>query len=86
MLFNDSQGRCAGVARVCSQMLVSSERWIGSLDSNGVQHGFKLRHVMSVCSGRDERQRDAAAVHQQITFATIFFPVGGIGSDAFLCQ
>ena len=74
MLLNDSQSRCAGVARVRTQMPVSSERWIGSLDNNGVQHGFKLRHVMSVCSGHDERQRNATAVHQQMAFAPIFSP------------
>ena len=74
MLLNDSQGRCAGVARVRTQILVSSERWTGSLYNNGVQHGFKLRHVMSVGSGRNERQRDATAVRQQMAFAPIFSP------------
>ena len=74
MLLNGSQSRCAGVARVRTQMLMSSEQWIGSLDNNGVQHGFKLRHVMSIGSGRDERQRDATAVHQQMAFAPIFSP------------
>src|SRR5450830_1041272 len=74
MVLNDVQSRCAGVARVGTQMLVSSLRWIGSLDNDGIQHGFKLRYIMSVCSGHDERQRDATTVHQQIAFAPIFFP------------
>lgn len=74
MLLDNFKRRCAGVARVCTQVLVSSQRWIGSLDNDGIEHGFQLGDVMPVCSGHDERQRDATSVHQQMAFAPIFFP------------
>lgn len=84
MFLDNFQSRCAGVACVGTQVLVSSQRWIGSLNNEGIQHGFKLRNIMSVCSGHDERQRDATTVHQQMAFAPIFFSIGGIGPNAFL--
>lgn len=54
MLLNDFQSRCASVARIGTQMLVTSERWIGSLNFDAIEHGFNLRNIMPVCSGHDE--------------------------------
>ena len=64
MFLNDFPSRCAGVARVGTPMLVSSQRWLGSLHHDGIEHCFKLRNIMSVGSGHDERQRDATTDHQ----------------------
>lgn len=74
MFLNDFQGRCAGITCVGAQMFVPSQRWIGSLDFDVVEHGFNLRNIMPVCSGHDEGQRDATAVHQQMALAALFFP------------
>ena len=74
VFFYDLQSRCAGVARVGTQMFVSSQRWIGSLDFDAIEHDFNLRNIMPVCSGHDEGQRDATTVHQQVAFAPIFSP------------
>lgn len=77
MFLNDFQSRCAGVARVGTQMFVSSgasQRWIGSLDFDAIEHGFNLRNIMPVCCGHDEEQRDATTVRQQMAFAPIFPP------------
>ena len=41
---------------------------------------------MPVCSGHDERHRDATTIHQQMAFAPIFPPISGIGSNALLSQ
>ena len=74
VLLNDFQSRRAGVACVGTQVLAPPLRWLGALDHNRLQHGPQLRDVMPVGSGHDERQRDATTVHQQMTFAAIFFP------------
>lgn len=48
------------------------------------QDGFDLRDIMSVCSGHDDRQRDSMLVDQNVTLASIFFPIRGIVSHGFL--
>ncbi len=67
-------------------MLVSPQRWVDSRDKNAVQSGLYLRDIMSIRPGHDERQWDATTVHQQMAFAPIFSPIGGVGSNALLCQ
>ena len=64
MFLNDFQSWCAGVASISTQMFVSSQRWIRSLDLEAIEHGFKLRNIMPICAGHDERQWDATTVHQ----------------------
>ena len=41
---------------------------------NGIEDGTELSNVIPVCSGHDQRQRDATPVHQQMSLAAIFFP------------
>ena len=44
------------------------------LHNNLTHHPIKLRHIMSVRSGYDYRQRDATLVYQYMPLASIFFP------------
>lgn len=60
---------------------VQAEILLNGLDMSEVQGNdavpqefVKHRTVVPVGSGYDERQRDAICVHQQILFASIFFP------------
>lgn len=62
MFLNDFQRWRPGVARIGTQMLVTPQGWIGPLGSDGIQHGFQLGNIMSVCSGHDERQRDKPGI------------------------
>jgi len=39
-----------------------------------VENGTELGNVMPICSGHDQRQRDATPVHQQMTLAAFFSP------------
>ena len=71
---NGFQRRCAGIACIGTQMLVTPAGRTGTLDHDGLKHSFQLRDIMSVGAGHDERQRDATTVHQQMALAPIFFP------------
>ena len=74
MRLNDRQRRCTGVAGIGAQVFVPSDWRAGSVYDDGVEYRFQLRDIMPIGSGRDERQRDATTVHQQMAFAPIFFP------------
>jgi len=60
----------AGVALVSTKML--NRVW--ALDDDLIEHKFKLAHIVPVCSCYDYRQRDATLVHQDMAFASVFFP------------
>ena len=49
-------------------------------NDNGIQNDFQLSYIMPICPGYDERERDATLFHQQMTFASFFFPYPS-GSD-----
>ena len=40
----------------------------------GIEDGFELSDVIAICSGHDQRQRDATPVHQQMSLGSFFFP------------
>ena len=71
---DDAQRRSASIPSIQAQMLGSAVCGRLALDHDGVQDGIQLRDVITIRSGHDERQGDATAVDQQVTFAPIFFP------------
>ena len=86
MFFNDAQGRIAAVTRIGAQVLAASLRRRGSLHHDGLKDCSNLADIMSICSGHDDRERDATTVHQQMTLAPIFSPDPSGSPDGFLCQ
>jgi hypothetical protein len=74
MLFNGDTCRNAGVACIGTQVLAASLRRRGTRHYDGVKDDGQLAHIMPVCRGHDDRQRDATIVHQQVALASIFFP------------
>ena len=74
MFFNGAKRRSTGIASIGTQMLAASLRWCGTLHRDGIKDHGNLADIMSVCPGYDDRQRDATAVHQQVTLAPIFSP------------
>src|ERR1700741_919253 len=71
---NDLQRWLASISSVQTQMLGATLNRHLALDHDGGQDCVELRNVMPVRSGHDERQGDATAVDQKVTFAPIFFP------------
>ena len=55
----------------------------GKGNDDGIEHCGELTDVMPIGPGDDQRQRDAMAVHQEMTLASLFFP-GLSGSDQLL--
>lgn len=49
-------------------------------DLDSIQYNPQLPAIMPAGSGRDERQRDATSVHQQVAFTSISPPIRWIGS------
>ncbi len=47
---------------------------LGPFDDHRIQNFFQLSDIMEIGSGHDERERDATLFHQQISFASFFFP------------
>ena len=72
--FDDLQCPPAFVAGIGTQMLAAPDGRALALDHDRLQHLIELRDVMLIGSGHDERQRDARAVHQQVSLASLFFP------------
>ena len=72
--------RFAVIAFVGAEMLKLVCCWLWSLHDNAIQDGFQLCYIMSIRPGDDDRQRDAMLFHQQMAFASFFFP-GPSGSD-----
>ena len=56
---------------------------LGKRNDDGIKDCGELTYVMSMGPGDDQRQRDAMAVHQEMTLASLFFP-GLSGSDRLL--
>ena len=74
MRLDDLQCAPASVPSVGAQVLAAPGDWGLALDHDGLQHLIELRDVMLIGPGHDERQRDATAVHQQVSLAAFFFP------------
>ena len=72
--FDDAKRRFTGIAGVGTQMLVAPLWWVRTLHHNSLKDCANLADIMTVCSGHDDRERDATAVHQQVTLAPIFSP------------
>jgi len=64
-------GRLSVVAFIRIQKKLPS---LGKRDDSGVEYFGKLADVMSMSPGNDQRQRDATGVHQDVPFASLFFP------------
>ena len=71
---DDPERGPAAIAVVRAQVLAASNAGRLALDHDGPQHLIELGDVMSIGPGHDERQRDATAVHQQVSLASLFFP------------
>src|SRR3990172_9710957 len=67
-------GRLAGKARIGAQVLRVIWRDLRTLDNDRIQRNRQLRHVVSISSDYDDRQRDATLVDQEHSLAPIFFP------------
>ncbi len=74
MALDGSQMLRATVSRIGAQMFVSSLWRVLAFDDDSVEHLIKPLAVVDVGPADDERQRDATAVHQQVAFASLFFP------------
>src|SRR5690625_3968947 len=74
MGFDRLQRRCAGITGIGAQVFVAPYGRGGPFDLNGIEYGFQLADIMTIGPGYDERQRDATAVHQQMSLASFFFP------------
>ena len=64
MLSNDLGRSLAPITRICAQMFATPLGWRLALDHNGSQHLADLADIVFICSGHDDRQRDATSVHQ----------------------
>ena len=71
---DDAKGLGASVARIGAQVLAASNRRALALDYDSAEDRIDSLAVIHVGPGHDERQRDATAVHQQVAFASLFFP------------
>ena len=71
---NRLQGTRPPIGSIGIQVLGATKRWIRPLYLNGVEYRLKLRDVVPVRPGHDERQRDATPVDQQMALAPVFFP------------
>lgn len=75
MRFDDLQRAPTSVAGIGAQVLAVPHAGCLALVEHGrLEHGIELRDIMRIGPGHDERQRDAAGVHQQVAFAPLFFP------------
>ena len=86
MLVDDAERRGTDVARIDAQMFIASLLWRRALDHDGTEHCLQLADIMTVCSGHDDRERDAKRVHQKSLLLPFFSPVCRVGSDSFLCK
>ncbi len=68
MRFDDAQVVGASVARVGTQMSTATKRCELALDHDGAEHLIEALAVVDVSRSHDERQLDATAVHQEVTF------------------
>ena len=68
------QRRPTSVTGIGAQVLAAPGAWGLALDHDGPQHLIELGDVMFIGPGHDERQRNATAVHQQVSLAPLFSP------------
>jgi len=68
------------IAFVAAKVLRLLCRRLWSLNDSAIQDDFQLSYVVPIRPGYDDRQRDATLFHQQMAFASFFFP-GPSGSD-----
>lgn len=71
---DDLQCAFASVSGIGAQMLASPLAGCLALDHHGAEHLIELGDVVFICSGHDDRQRDATPVHQQVPLASLFSP------------
>ncbi len=71
---DDLQSRPTTVSGIGAQVLAAPRGRRLALDHDGTEHLVELRDIVLIGPGHDERQRDATAVHQQVTLAPLFFP------------
>lgn len=64
VFFDDAQCQFAGIASIGAQVLAASLGRQRTFHYDGIQNRGKLADIMAICSGHDDRQRDATAVHQ----------------------
>ena len=74
MLLDDGKSWLAAIAGIGTQVLAAPGSRGLALDHDGLLHLVELGDIMLIGSGHDERQRDATAVHQQVSLAPLFFP------------
>jgi hypothetical protein len=46
----------------------------GMVHDSSIQDGLELSDIIAMCSGHDQRQRDATPVHQQVSLGAFFSP------------
>lgn len=74
------------VTRIGAKVLAATELGIGLRHGDGVEDGAHLADIMPICSGHDDRERDATTVHQQAALAPIFCPIRRVWPHGFLRQ
>lgn len=67
-------GRSPAKSGIRTQVLAVISAHTGAARNDGIQDGLKLRDIMMIGRGHDDRQRDATRVHQQHSLAPLFFP------------
>ncbi len=72
--FDDLQCPPVAIAGIGTQVLAAPRARGLALDHDGLQREIDLRDLMLVGPGHDERQRDATAVHQEMSLAPPFSP------------
>ena len=71
MVIDDTHVLGAAIACVGAKGLAVADGRALALDYDGAEHSVQSLAVIHVGRGHDDRQRDAAAVHQQVALATI---------------
>jgi hypothetical protein len=71
VLFDNFLGWLASITFVCAKVL---HNVVGMVNHDLIEHYFKLGDIMPICPCYDYRQRDATAVHQDMTLAAFFSP------------
>lgn len=70
----NSEGWFSCVAPISTQVLRRIGRCLGTVYHDTIQDWLQLCDIMPMCSGNDERQRDAIGVYQHVTLGTFFSP------------
>jgi acetaldehyde dehydrogenase (acetylating) len=70
---DDFQSRFAIEAFIQTQMLRILE-YIRSINDYRIKQSFQLRYIMTIRPGDYQREGNASAVYEEVTFAPHFFP------------